>query len=287
MTDLNSFDGLTSALQSYVVAPLNAFGAGGFLFDVPTDQTANLDADITDHYAEDNQALQDHIARKPKYVTLRGFVGELVYSVPNGDGGFLQTVTQKLTTISQFLPQLSAGATQLTDGTPPLSNSTLTLSGASNIYALVKNTLSSVGSSSKQQAAFQYFAACWNQGILMGIQTPWEFLTNMAIKSIVAIQDGDSTFMTDFAITFKQIRIAATTTALTPLTGTGGAPSPGGTFSQAVASLQGEAPTNNGIVPGLGLPYSGLPGAQASIVSTASLANNSLGRIFTYTPAGN
>lgn len=249
---------ITAALQTYVVAPLNAFGLGGFVFDVKTEEIATLTADITDHYTEDNKALQDHIALRPKRVTLRGFVGELVYNTPSGDNSssIVQIVTQKLTVLSSYLPQISAAATQaqaaisgVDSAGGTLQSLAATIPAAANIYGLVQNSIGAFGINQKQQGAYQYFAACQSGGILMGIQTPWEFLTNMAIESIVAIQPEDSIFLSDFAITLKQIRIASTTTALTPLSGTGGLASPA-LNSQGATATQAALQTDIGIVPG-------------------------------------
>lgn len=256
MTD--TLDDITGALQNYVVAPLNAFGAGGFVFDVQTEEMATLIAEITDHYTEDNKALQDHIALRPKRITLKGYVGELVYDTPTGDNNTpLQQVAQKLTTVSAYLPQLSAAAVQtqialtgVNSGADVQQSFADAIPAVANIYSLVKNSLGTfTGTQTKQQAAYQYFMACWQSGVLMGIQTPWEFLTNMAIETIIAIQPEDSVFVTDFSITFKQIRIATTQTAISILSGTGGLPSIP-LESQGANSLQAQPQANIGIVPG-------------------------------------
>ena len=94
----DTLDALTAEFQNYVVAPLNAFGLGGFLFDAEGESTARLNAEITDHYTEDNRAVQDHIAIHPTRITLKGYVGEIVYTQPGQDQSFLQTAVQKLTT---------------------------------------------------------------------------------------------------------------------------------------------------------------------------------------------
>lgn len=248
---------ITSALQAYVVAPLNAFGLGGFVFDVQTEEVATLIAEITDHYTEDNKALQDHIALRPKRITLKGYVGELVYNSPNGNSNTpLQTVTQKLTEISAYLPQISAAAVQAQAALTGMNSAGATLQSlaaaipaGANIYGLVKNAIGATGTTARQQSAYQYFAACQSGGVLMGVQTPWEFLTNMAIETIVATQPEDSIFVTDFCITFKQIRIATTQTAVNILSGTGGLPSTP-QLSQGSTALQAEPQTNIGIVSG-------------------------------------
>lgn len=265
MTD--TLDDITTALQNYIVAPLNAFGLGGFIFDVEGESVATLSADITDHYTEDNRALQDHIAIKPKRITLKGYVGELLSKPTENNASFLQTVPQKLTELSAFLPTLSAAATQIESAIADPLASVLTLTSAANIYSVVKNSLSAVGPQSKQQNAYAYFQALQSQGILMGVQTPWEFIANMAIETITAIQDDTTKYITDFSVTFKQIRIASTQTLAFNAT------------SAVTAALQGAAalqctPQNPlGIVPGLGLPYSGLPGAQSIMDGAHALAS--------------
>ncbi len=49
----NTLDLISSAIKGYVVSPLNAFGIGGFVFNVQGDGVAQLSTDITDHYTED------------------------------------------------------------------------------------------------------------------------------------------------------------------------------------------------------------------------------------------
>lgn len=277
----DSLDGLLVGLQNYVVAPLNAFGLGGFVFDVQGEGRAQLRAEITDHYTEDNKSVQDHIARRPKRITLSGYVGELVYRSDDNRGqSILQEVTQKLTVISAFLPKISAAATQGQAALADPTNSSLTLNsladalpGAANIYGLVKNTLGAVGTQASQQNAYNYLSACFEQGILMGVQTPWEFLTNMAIESIDATQSEDSAYISDFTVTYKQIRIVASQTAATLLSGTGGTPAPGGVVASTFTAQQGAAVANQGIVPGVGLPTSLLSGIQSQITDVHSLSS--------------
>lgn len=302
----NELSDLTAEFQSYIVAPLNAFGLGGFVFDIPGEETTTLDADITDHYTEDNKAVQDHIARKPIMVTLKGYVGELTYK-PDGEGaaGVLQSVVQKLTEVGAFLPTISTAATQLqsiaTNGSVGFNEA---LSDASDIYGLVQNLIGATGDMANQQKAYLYFKACWQQGVLMGIQTPFEFLTNMAITNVTAIQTEGSTTVSDFSVRYKQMRFAKTaTTAYSPgnaaastggiagavssaassITGAVGSAvtSVQDTVMQGVASLQSAVSTSIGPIPGVPLPSDLLPGSQA-LMSQANdlLANPNVAAIF-------
>lgn len=312
----NELQDLTAEFQSYIVSPLNAFGLGGFVFDIEGEAHAKLQAEITDHFTEDNKAVQDHIARKPKTIILRGYVGELTYKPQgSGVGGIIQQVTQKLTQVGAFLPTLTTAATQaqsiITNGKVGFNEA---LSDSANIYGLVQNIIGSTGDMKNQQQAYLYFAACWEQGVLMGIQTPWEFLTNMAIESVVAIQDEKTKTMTDFSVTYKQMRFAKTTTAAyspaatTTASGSGligGISTSVSNFAnnitdsvnnlatsaeekvlQGVSALQGLNPVSIGPVPGVFLPSNLLPGAQSAISAATDMGtNSSIAGIFIDGPA--
>jgi hypothetical protein len=212
------FNSLASDLSKYVVAPLNAFGLGGFVFDIEGETVTNLSTEITDHYLEDATVVQDNIAVHPTRVTLKNYVGEVVYRRDGSTNTFLQQLTQKLTILNQYVPEAAAGAQQaanIFNQTDPangvigslFSSSNIGLSDVVDLWALTKNLLAS---SSRQVQAYQYFKSLMTQKILVGIQTPHEFLTNMAIESIAARQPDDTKDMSDFTITLKQIRIAKT-----------------------------------------------------------------------------
>lgn len=296
----NQLDELSADIKSYVVAPLNAFGLGGFLFDAEGESTARLQADITDHYSEDNRALQDHIAIHPVRITLKGYVGEVTYTQPGKDPSFLQKAVQKLTTVSQYLPDISAYATQIQEsykttifGDTQLDANNFTLSDTANIYGIVKNILGAVGEEARQQNAYQYFKSLMSQGILMGVQTPWEFLTNMAIETIIATQGEHSKYITDFSVTLKQVRIAKTITQAYSTTVQGqsspndlstlGNQNPLNAYRSAnglstppvdkqllgAAALQAPNPVQIGDVAGVALPSPTLPGPQSQISATS------------------
>jgi hypothetical protein len=98
----------------------------------------------------------------------------------------------------------------------------------------------------KQQLAFQQLYGYWNLRTLFTIQTPWAIFQNMAIQSMRPIQDAGDMYITTFEMSFKQIRIAKTTTT-------------GGTLG---ANLQGRAAQQASGVTNLGtstpVPSTGL-----------------------------
>jgi hypothetical protein len=214
----SSLQNITSAINQYVVAPIAAFGLGGYVFNAMGEAVANLSADITDHYTEDNKAIQDQIAIRPKRVTLKGYVGELIYNGPGGGPSTLNSLAQKLVGLTSFLPAITASATQVQSlvSNPGTASFSSVLSTTSNIYGLVQNVLGAFGATKNQQNAYTYFKALMQSATLMSVQTPWEFMTNMAIESIIAIQPENSMWISDFAVTYKEIRIASAASTIGP-----------------------------------------------------------------------
>ena len=107
-----------------------------------------------------------------------------------------------------------------------------------------------------------YFKVFWEKKILFSVQTPFEFLQNMAIESIIARQDETTRYISDFTITLKQMRFATLGTA------PGAVSSPvkqSGTLleePQATgrAAEQSQPTVNVGNMPGLAPTYFNSPG---------------------------
>ncbi len=212
-----SFNQIINNFTQYIVTPLNAFGLGGFVFDVEGETTVNLNAEITDHWIESNTTIQDHIGIRPEKITLKNYVGELVDRKDSATNTPIQNVTQKLTVLSQYLPQLSEQAQQAYDvlkGSTTLADiqnlsvSQLT-NEATSLWALTQNLNPGA---SRQQQAYLYFKALFQQQMLVSLQTPYEFITNMAIESVVATQGENSRDLSEFTITLKQLRFASSIT---------------------------------------------------------------------------
>lgn len=62
-----------------IVRPDNPpVGIAGFIFDIDDETEMALRSEITDHWTEENVAIQDHIALLPEEITVRGLVAEVV-----------------------------------------------------------------------------------------------------------------------------------------------------------------------------------------------------------------
>lgn len=192
------------------------------LFHYEGEQTAVLKSDITDHYIEDNTAIQDQIALRPEVITTHGYIGEL-NDIPPAALAAVQSVANKLTIINAYTPVLSATALlayntafQLYQTATAAANSavaawsSLTNTGGESVVGSAGITLQP--NQNKQQTAFQQFYGYWRNRTLFTVQTPWAVFQNMAIDELHAIQDETTNVITDFQVTFKMIRVAQLST---------------------------------------------------------------------------
>lgn len=210
------FSDAVNASQSFV-GGLGTLGINGFVFDIAEECEVSLESEITDHYVEDGTAVQDHIALAPERVTLRGYVGEIVYNTGD-DKGFVREAAEKLTTVASYLPVVSNYANKIYDDIAKIN-----LDGDSVVTSIEK--LFNVGGDvykayrdinipqDKQGEAFIYFEALRNSRKLLTVQTPYRYYTDMAIETVKIIQDAQSRDGSDIEVTLKKIRFAQVTTS--------------------------------------------------------------------------
>jgi hypothetical protein len=195
------------------------------LFHYEGEQTAMLESDITDHYVEDNTAIQDQIALRPETITTHGFIGEL-NDVPTGILKLLKAAADKLLIIGAYTPELAvaaqiayAEATLVYAAASSLADSAIsawdTLQNQGGNSVIGSGGLTPQKGQNKQQTMFQQFYGYWRDRRLFTVQTPWAVFQDMAIKSLRAIQDAETRVITDFEVTFKIIRNASTITSST------------------------------------------------------------------------
>ena len=212
-TDSDSIYKALSGLQNTrgsvaVVRPDNPpEGIAGFIFDIRTDDSSDLESDIPDHYLEDNTAVQDHIALRPETVSVSGETGELVYTAVTTPA--VSNIPDTLPLIPSLMPELSiaAAAAQLAlieavDG----FNSAM--AQTQSLYGYYTATFPQAAGQTKQSRIYNYFYQLWKGRQLFSVETPWGYFTNMAIQSLSAKQGESTRYITSFDITFKKIRVA-------------------------------------------------------------------------------
>lgn len=199
---------LSTLDQQAIVRPNNPpYGIAGFLFDIQKQDEVELNSDITDHYIENNTAIQDHIALAPEVVRLRGVVAELVYRPPASN----QTTkaTNPLPLVAELTPEFTPGARELLASAQQLvRDAARSATASTSLYNLYRNRAQTQPRQTRQSSAFLYFRSLWASRELFTVETPWGYFTNMAITSMLAVQDEETKYATDFSISFKKIRVA-------------------------------------------------------------------------------
>ncbi len=233
---------IANVVNGFIVSPNNAPpGVSGFVFSIIGDEEIFVDSEVTDHFVEQNYAIQDHVALKPITFTLKGLQGELVNIVGQSFNPILNTILT-LAPLLQASPVFNIQDTQVYAGIALASAQSLNvLNQIPSLASLISN-LTTV--QTQQQNAFNFFLNMRNNRQLVTIQTPYGLLTNYIIENFRAKQPGDSRFMSDFTVTFKQIQVVST--SVTP---TVASPNPVGsgvqsTNTQANASNPSQSSSN-------------------------------------------
>jgi len=200
-----------------------------FLFNYEQENKVNLKSEITDHYIEDNTAINDQISLMPETITVQGFIGELNNIPPISLEPILNEAQEKLTLLSAFAPELTTAALrnynqafQAYQATKAVQEAGVaswgSISGSGKVNVIngsessndLEQLRSATANQTEQQKAFQMFYGYWRQRTLFTVQTPWAVFKNMCIENLTAIQ-GDTDDMSTFEVTFKLLRFASTT----------------------------------------------------------------------------
>jgi hypothetical protein len=219
---MKASDYLDRLTGRYKVKPKTMDGIGGFVFDYEAETSVTLQSEITDHYAEDGTVLNDHIVTKPVRVTLRGFVGELVYRRKSGVAGVLSTIASKLTTVDAYLGKYTPQAIGKIQGV--LANAQTLTTKINNYADRAKNIVGmfqkGAPGKTKQEQAFHKLRSLQTAGTMFTVEsgvnkeqspiisavTPFVFLDNMVIETVVFSQGEDTKFVSDITVTLKRRR---------------------------------------------------------------------------------
>lgn len=204
---------LDKLTNKYILGAKGVKGIGGFVFDIPGDIDLIRQADITDHWTEENTVINDHVAIKPLRITLTGYVGELVLKQPQGLIGALNKAQSILSTIPAYLGNY----------TPQMSGKiSSAISSATNVANTINTAISRVGNivgmfskatpqKTRQQKAYQQLESLYLNKNIMWLETPYKSFENMIIESLSFTQDETTNTMSNVKVTLKQLRFAAIT----------------------------------------------------------------------------
>lgn len=196
-----------------IVNIVGLHGIAGFQFHIEDESSVILESEITDNYLENNTAVQDHIALKPVRVTLRGFEGEISYS-PRPLLTATLKVTEVLTLVTRYLPKIQKLDQQLDKTYRGLTGKDTASASDNflNLYNLYKEFQNLWFLTKAQARAFLFFEALRNSRAIFSVTTPYRRYDNMVIETIKAIQTGQTKDISDFTLTFKQLKFTTTQT---------------------------------------------------------------------------
>lgn len=174
----------------------------GFTFQIVGEEAVDLQSDITDYYVDNNSTRQDHIAIRPAVVTVSGFVGELNNVIPDSLST-VKNVVDRLDALSYYTPEIVATARRA-------FNTTLQLLALKDKIIKAGKVALDIEVRTKQEQAFADLQELQLNRTLFYVATPFGQFSNMAIQSIRAVQSADSKSISDFVVTFKEMKFATT-----------------------------------------------------------------------------
>jgi hypothetical protein len=221
ISDLNLQDGnnyLNQAANQYIIKAPTVQGIAGFVFDYEGETGITFSSDITDHYLESNDPVNDHIARRPLRINLRGFVSELAVVGPGGVLGALNLIQNRLTTVPAYLGKYTPQATQKLSKAITQAQSTVTQinQGLARINNIVGLFPGATPQQSKQVRAFTKLVSLYNSRQVFSVQTPYAVHHQMAIETLTFVQPEETRDWTDISVTLKQLHFVETVQIANP-----------------------------------------------------------------------
>lgn len=205
----NLVDLASTAGDMFLVAP-EKLQKEVYIFDTRGDEDVTLESEITDNWVEDNATMQDHIGLKPMTITLSGYVGELKTTPRTEEKAVYETVSSITQALTPLLPELTVQSQYIFN----VAQETYDIyKKANKTVDRIENALAQIpvpDEVSKQQQAFGKFYEMWQTRQLSTVYTPFGAFNSMAIEKVTAKQSEDGVYISEFSITFKQVRIAKT-----------------------------------------------------------------------------
>lgn len=233
----------TALTAGGIVAPPGVLQISGFAYDDEQEDHVILGNEITDHWVEDNTAVQDHIGLKPVVISLKGRISELTFSVTQQGLilGALAAVENTLSQVPAYIGTYTPGVAQtLLTAITQAQNIAVQIEQAAARLQQLASFFAPGPQRNKQQTAFATLSALRNARVFFTVYTPFQVFYNMAIENIDAVQPSGTRTVSDFTVTMKQIQFTNTLSQSSFQAQYGG---------RAVAGYQ--PPTSNGVTAGV------------------------------------
>jgi hypothetical protein len=203
-------------------------GIAGYLMDIVDEDTVELESDITDHFIENNTAVQDQIALRPETITVRGMVAEIVLYDPKFAPADRQSVRRKLpfeqqaiqtgvNMLATRLPLIGALVPVLTSYWANRQETIRTdflisqqqIADTNSLYGYYTQKYPrNPQEQTEQSRIFGYFYQLWKGRQYFSVETPWGFFNTMAIQTLSFNQGAATRYASEITITFKKLHFA-------------------------------------------------------------------------------
>lgn len=212
----NILAGLIPSLSGLNAVSFLANEIGGFEFDYAGERRLEAGTDITDHYTESNQFMQDHKANKPTRLVLRGFVAETVYNRKSLLPA-LTALSTALTPVTPYIGLYSPGTAQtmgnVINQTDAIINQIAQVQG---LYGSVSKLVGALPQKTKAQKAYDKLDALRVGGATFAVVTPWATFGDipanghgpMMIENLIMVEPEESKGWNDIVVVLKEIREA-------------------------------------------------------------------------------
>lgn len=201
-----------------------------YYFDIVEDHTINVQNQITDNYLEDNTAVQDHIAQAPISITLRGLIGDKVFTPADAAETYdqilqkakqetSQTAFDKLHSLEQLYPPISNLEQIAWNAYDTVKNTIVHYGGI--VASLVFNnnmpidafngTISEDAKETRLQEIYRKLLILRSNTTSFVVETPFKTFQDMYIESI-SFHQGNENYVGDLEINLKQLRFAQVST---------------------------------------------------------------------------
>lgn len=177
------------------------------LFDIIQSDSINIESDITDHYVENNTAVQDTMAIKPIELTLRGLVGEKVYEHSLMVTDKISGAFSKIAPIGALIPPISSYANVVVNASAYIESSVKryieTFKNIKDIFNKNKTP-----NQSKQYTVCQNLISLRDNRTFVTVTTPFGKFENMLILS-ANMEQGETKSLSELVVTVKQYKSVA------------------------------------------------------------------------------
>jgi len=206
-----------TSLSLAFVKPKNTnipVGIQGFLFSIPTGESITFQSQITDHWTQSNNTIQDHVALQPIKVTLSGIVSDVIWKKDPIAIYAEQTINRISNT-----PGLEPGFAQASiDALYVYNESIRLIAEAQKVINDTKTLFGAISTATTPQTeAYFILKSYWDTRTLCTIAMPWGSLDNMVIENLQFTQGEETKDWTEVSVTFKQVNPITITASAVPL----------------------------------------------------------------------